>query len=109
MMLITINMIVRPEKSRELLITLQELTEEMKRAHGFLEARVSSQPSQPEALTFIEHWATQRDADAYLRSDDFAILHGALELLTVSFEMACSSDSGRIREMVAPEYLRRTQ
>ena len=88
---ITIDMTVRPEKSRELLITLHELVEEMKKVHGFLDAHIHHESMHPNKVTFIEYWDTQEDVDAYLMSDYFAILRGAMKVLTISHEITFSS------------------
>ena len=89
----TIDMTVRPEKSRELLITLHELVEEMKKVHGFLDAHIRTESMHPNKVTFIEHWGTQGNIDAYMASDDFAILRGAMKVLTISHEITFSSGS----------------
>lgn len=98
---ITIDMTVCPEKSRELLITLHELVEEMKKVHGFLDAHIHNENAHPEKVSFTEHWDTQEDVDAYMMSDYFTILRGAMKVLTISHEITVSSGSDQ--NAAAPE------
>lgn len=102
---ITIDMTVRPGKSRELLITLHELIEDMKTVPGFLDAHIHHESAHPNELTFVEHWETQEDVDAYMMCDYFTILRGAMKVLTVSSEMAFSSEPERALSAAGPEYI----
>lgn len=87
---IVIEMKMRPEKSRELRITLTELSDELKTQHGFLNAHIHNSPVNPEELTFFEVWETKRDCDAYIRSEAFSVLKGALKVLTDSASVEVS-------------------
>jgi quinol monooxygenase YgiN len=84
MITITITMKVRSAKRRELLQTLDELTEEMRREHGFLDARIGMNGEKDNKLTFIEEWDTEDDMNAYVQSPYFRVLKGALKVLTTS-------------------------
>lgn len=106
---ITITMVVQRGKSRELLITLHELVEDMKDARGFLDAHIHHESACSKKLAFVEQWETQEDVDAYMMSDYFAILRGAMKALTVSFEMAVSSGLERVQSAAVPESLYQTR
>jgi len=90
MITITITMKARPAKRQELLQTLHELTDEMRREHGFLDARIRMNGGNNNVLTFIEEWVTQEDVNAYMGSDYFHVLRGAMKLLTESSEIEFS-------------------
>jgi len=84
MEVVTVTMDIRPEKRREMLITLQELTERMRKEPGFVDARIRMNGKQRNALTFVEEWDTQDAVNAYMQSEYFSILKGALQVLTTS-------------------------
>jgi len=84
MMTITITMEARPAKRRELLQTLHELTDDMRRERGFLDSRIRIHVEDQQALTLVEEWETQDDAHAYMQSRYFRVLKGALKVLTSS-------------------------
>jgi quinol monooxygenase YgiN len=82
MMVITVKMQVRPSKQKELLQTLDELKEVKGKMKRFLDARVCMDNKDENGLTLFEEWETREDADAYMQSEYFIILRGAMKILT---------------------------
>ena len=84
MVVMTIQMQVRPSKRKELLQTLDDLRYVKRRETGFLDSLVCPNTGDENALTCIEQWETQEDLEAYLDSYYFSVLKGALKVLTTS-------------------------
>ena len=79
---ITIDMQAIPARQRELVQTLHDLVPLMRREQGFLDACIRMDANDRNRLTLIEEWETQETLAAYMESDLFHILRGALKLLT---------------------------
>ena len=88
---VTIDMIVHPEKFRELQITLAEIRDELKTWRGFLDARTHNNNLNPDAMIFVEEWETEDDLNAYMKSDTFSVLKGALKVLSHSASIEVST------------------
>lgn len=84
MVIITAKMQVRPSKQKELLQTLDELRHVQLKEKGFIDARVRLNNGNEHALTLIEEWETRKDAEAYMQSEYFSVLRGAMKTLTSS-------------------------
>jgi len=91
MITITTTMEIRPAKRREMMITLQELTDAMQNVPGFLNAHIGMNGKNDNELTFIEEWETQYDVNAYMQSNFFRVLKGALKVLTSSASIELSN------------------
>jgi quinol monooxygenase YgiN len=100
MSVLIVNMTARPEKRRELLQTLYELTDTMRQEQGFLEARIDIDAENHNRVTFTETWETRQDVDVYVQqSRYFQVLRGAMKVLTSSAEIEFSTNGG-------PEHVR---
>ena len=96
MVVITIQMQVRPSKLKELLQTLEDLRRAKRNEKGFLDSLAFTPNGDNDVLTFIEKWEHQEDLDMYLQSYYFSVLRGALKVLTSSSEITFTSLKGKI-------------
>jgi quinol monooxygenase YgiN len=93
MVIVTIQMNVRPAKQKELLQTIAELTEAQQGVRGFLGMHVLTDADDSNKFTLLEEWDTSADVTAYMQSEYFQILRGALRILTVSAEIEIVPDN----------------
>jgi quinol monooxygenase YgiN len=91
MVTITVKMNVHPTKRKELLQTLDELKEVKRKKKGFIDAHVCMKNGNENTVTLIEEWETKEDVDAYMQSEYFYILRGAMKLLTSVSEIEFSN------------------
>lgn len=98
MVIVTIQMNVRPAKQKELLQTIAELTEAQQGVRGFLGMHVLTDADDSNKFTLVEEWDTSADVTAYMQSEYFQILRGALRVLTESAEIEIVPDNpGAVR------------
>jgi quinol monooxygenase YgiN len=84
MIVVTLRVLVSPENRRELVQTVRSLLRNIQGQKGCLGSHFYCELGDEEALCLIEEWETQEDLNKYFRSDDFAILFGAINLLKKS-------------------------
>src|SRR5262247_3234737 len=84
MIVVTVRVLVSPENRRELVQTVRSLLRNIQGQKGCLGSHLYSELGDEDALCLIEEWETQEDLNNYFRSDDFAILFGAVNLLKKS-------------------------
>ena len=82
MILVTIKMKVSPEKCTELLQTIRALISSTRQEGGCISHSFYQDVQDENAFNLIEEWQTQDDLDNHLRSDNFGILLGAMNLLS---------------------------
>jgi quinol monooxygenase YgiN len=87
MILVTIKIDVRSAKQKELAQTLSALAVRVRKEAGCVSSAFYREVENENALCVIEEWATQPELDAHLRSDNFAVLRGAVKLLNRPAEM----------------------
>jgi len=73
---------VQPEKRTELFQTISVLIDQAKGAPGCLMFRHYLDTSDENLSLLMAEWETDSDLNRYLRSDDFAILRGAITLFS---------------------------
>lgn len=73
---------VYPDKRAEFLQTVTQLLEPIKRTKGCLTFRIYVDPTDENSSLLMSEWETESDLNNYLRSPDFAILHGAITVLS---------------------------
>ena len=78
----TSRITVYPDKRAEFLQTVTQLLEPIKRTKGCLTFRVYVDPTDENSSLLMSEWETESDLNDYLRSPDFAILHGAITVLS---------------------------
>ena len=74
---------VRPEKRIELAQTIGRLLEPAKNVKGCRTNRFYLDAADENASLLLSEWETESDLDRYLHSNEFAILRGALMVLSV--------------------------
>jgi quinol monooxygenase YgiN len=81
MIIVTISLIVLPEKRQELLQTISFLNREMVIFPGFKKSRLYQDLDHPTSLTLVEEWETEKGLENFIRSDRFNVFMGALRTL----------------------------
>ncbi len=72
---------VRPDKRKELVITLNSLIDQIETEKGCKQYRYYREVRESDAFMLIGEWETRSDWDRHLRSENFTILQGSLEIL----------------------------
>lgn len=79
----TTKITVRPEKRVELAQTIGRLLGPIKNVKGCRTIRFYFDAADENSSLLLSEWETESDLDRYLRSDDFAILRGAITVLSI--------------------------
>ncbi|MCI0660438.1 MAG: antibiotic biosynthesis monooxygenase [Acidobacteria bacterium] len=87
MIVITVRVLVSPEKRRELVQIVRSLLRPIRGQKGCLGSYFYYDLGDEDALCLIEEWETQEDLNNYFRSDSFAVLFGAINLLKKTSEL----------------------
>jgi quinol monooxygenase YgiN len=77
----TARVTVLPEKRKEFFQTITELVEPIKTAHGCLGFRFYIDTADENSSLLVGEWETESDLENHLRSNDFAVLRGAIKVL----------------------------
>ena len=105
MIVTTTTILVQPEKRTELFHTISVLIDQVNRAEGCVMFRHYIDASDENSSLLMAEWETDSDLNNYLRSDDFAILRGAITL----FSTRCTDFSPLVTSReVAPDQWRRS-
>ena len=78
----TSRITIYPEKRAEFLQTVAELIEPIKGSKGCLTFHLYVDITDENSSLLIGEWETESDLNDYLHSADFAILHGAITVLS---------------------------
>jgi quinol monooxygenase YgiN len=81
MILNAAKMKVNPDKRTEFYQTIGELLERISHAQGCLGFQFYVDPNDEDSSLLIGEWESEADLENHLRSNDFAILRGAITLL----------------------------
>ena len=84
MILNLIQMHALPKKRKELVQTLLSLGDDIRQKKGCLSHHIYEDLENENIFSILEKWETQRDLEAYLDSDVFGVLKGAMRLLNKS-------------------------
>jgi quinol monooxygenase YgiN len=68
---------VRPEKRKELSLTLSSIVEHVRKESGCVHAGSYQDVENENDFLVVSEWATQKDSDDHLQSDIFTVLVGA--------------------------------
>jgi quinol monooxygenase YgiN len=79
----TTRITVQPDKRREFLQTIGRLLDPIKTAKGCRTFDFYLDAADENSTLLVSEWETERDLNNYLRSDDFAVLRGAITVLGV--------------------------
>lgn len=83
MILKTMRIVVRPEKRVELAQTMGRLLGPIKDVKGCRTICFYFDAVDQNSSLLLSEWETESDLDRYMRSNDFAILRGAIMVLSV--------------------------
>jgi quinol monooxygenase YgiN len=101
MIIVTISLIVWPEKRQEFLQTIRSLNREIATFQGFKQSRLYQDLDHANSFTLVEEWETEKDLDNFIRSDRFSVLVGALRVLGEKAEIKYDliPHAGRMKEL----------
>ncbi len=85
---IIIDMQAIPARRHELLQTLDELAALKREQQGFIDSRIRMAVNDRNHFTLIEDWTNRETLHAYMESELFHILRGAVKLLTSHGEIS---------------------
>ena len=74
---------VKPEKRKELVQTIRRLLGPIKTVKGCRTIRFYLDTADKNSSLLLSEWETESDLERYVRSNDFAILRGAIMVLSV--------------------------
>jgi quinol monooxygenase YgiN len=80
--LVTLKMIVRPESRRDLLETMRGMLEPSRVERGCLSYRLYEDVENRNAFVLLEEWATQKDLESHIRTDNQRRLLTLIDLLS---------------------------
>jgi quinol monooxygenase YgiN len=72
----------RPEKRKELLMTIDSLLEQIRNQDGCRTYRFYGEASTRDSFILVGEWETRSDWERHRRSEHFSVLLGSLELLS---------------------------
>jgi quinol monooxygenase YgiN len=78
----TTKIIVHPDKRAEFLQTVHRLTEPIKAAKGCVTCSFYVDAADENSSLLVSEWESEIDLNNYLLSDEFAILRGAINILS---------------------------
>jgi quinol monooxygenase YgiN len=81
-MLVTLRMIVRPEKRSDLLQTLRGILEPVRVERGCLSYRFYEDVEDRNAFVLLEEWKTQKDLENHIRTDNQRMLLALMDFLS---------------------------
>lgn len=81
MVVATIRVLVPQNKRREMLQTLQSLTDSIRSQPGSVQYHFYVEIGNENSLFVMEEWKTQADLEKHILSRDFSVLFGAINLL----------------------------
>ena len=80
-----------PEKRKELLQTIQAISNLTREEKGCVSHRLFQEVENRNSFSLIEEWETRKDLENRLKSDAFSVLLGAFNLLSERPEMKFST------------------
>jgi quinol monooxygenase YgiN len=87
MIVTTVRVLVPRENHREMAQTVRSLLRSIRRQKGYLGSNLYLDLGEDEAFCLMGEWETEEDLKNHLRSEDFAILYGAINLLKKTSEI----------------------
>ena len=85
--LVTLRMIVQPEKRRDLLETMRGLLEPVRVERGCLSYRFYEDVEDRNTFVLVEEWNTQKDLESHIRTDNQRRLLALMDLLSEQPEL----------------------
>jgi quinol monooxygenase YgiN len=84
MIVTTTKVTVASRNKRELFQTVWSLREQLEKARGCLSARLYLEVGDENSYVLMEEWETREDWNRHLQSEEFAVLLGAIRVLSGS-------------------------
>ena len=81
-MISVIRICAGPEKRREFLLTISSLLDSIRREEGCRDCRFYEEADDPDSFLLVGEWNTGADYYRHTNSEEFAVLQGALQLLS---------------------------
>ena len=94
----TTRITVQPEKRTEFLQTIGRLIHPSKNARGCRSFDFYLDATDDNSTLLVSEWETEKDLDDYLESNDFAVLRGAIKVLSVRSIDAKASVTSHLRK-----------
>lgn len=91
--LVTLRMIVRPERRRDLLETMRGMLEPARVERGCLSYRLYEDVEDRNTFFLVEEWKTQKDLEGHLRTDNQRRLLALMDFLSEQPELQFNSVS----------------
>jgi len=85
--IVTLKMIVRPEKRSDLLETMRGILEPTRVERGCLSYRLYEDIEDRNAFVLVEEWKTQKDLENHIRTDNQRRLLALMDLLSAQPEL----------------------
>lgn len=85
--LVTLRMIVRPERRIDLLETIRGVLEPVRVERGCLSFRLYEDVENRDAFILVEEWKTQKDIESHIRTDHQRRLLALMDLLSEQPEL----------------------
>ena len=82
MIILRVTMNALPNKRKELLQTLEAMSASISKEKGCWSHHVYQDMEDKDVICLLEEWENQEDLENYVKSDRFAALLGALDLLS---------------------------
>ena len=80
--LVTLRMVVQPEKRSDLLETMRGMLEPTRVERGCLSYRLYEDVADRNTFVLIEEWATQKDLERHIRTDNQQRLLALMDILS---------------------------
>jgi quinol monooxygenase YgiN len=104
MIVTTIRMHTTSQNRKELMQTFRSLSSPIKSGYGCRSCRIYREVGNEEAVLVIQEWDSRNCLDKHLRSDEFAVMVGAMSLLeqpgTVEFQVLDQLEGSRSVEAI---------
>ena len=94
-----------PRKRRELLQTFLSLLGPIRKEKGCLGSHFCQSIEDENDFILVEEWKTQVDFENHIRSEEFRVLHGALNVLCLPLETRMNVFSGAERHKAMEQAL----
>ena len=89
---------MQPEKRTEFLQTIDRLLDPMKKAKGCRTLDFYLDATDDNSTLLVSEWETEKDLEDYLGSNDFAVLRGAITVLSVRSIDSKANVTSRLRK-----------
>jgi quinol monooxygenase YgiN len=104
MIVTTIRIQTTPENRKEIMQTFRSLSTPIRSEHGCKSCRIYREVENEETMIVIQEWDTRNHLERHLRSDEFAVMVGAMSLLeqpeTVEFQVLDQLEGSRSVEAI---------